>query len=213
MRRAIYSVRLRNMWSDKLFKMSKLGNVVNNESLDGWGSVHTPGSESGGDSSPAKMTLNENVASSSRVTIPKDGWKNTPYGISKYSAIGSERSTNYRRSVPDQRGPWDIPPGNFIRKPIRLTPASADAPVPTRHLAAHALIDGRYEILDDYLEHGRFGVQRCLVLDYITPTKTWVPNTCPIPDQLQIGSYLIKESKETDYPKPHFGINYHLSFE
>jgi len=201
------------MWSDKLFKMS---NVVNNESLDGWGPGHTRGSESGGDnedSSPAKMTLNENVASSSRVTIPKDGWKNNPYGISKYSAIGSERSTNYRRSVPDQRGPRDIPPGNFTRKPIRLTPPSADAPVPTRHLSAHSLADGRYEILDDYLEHGRFGVQRCLVLDYITPTKTWVPYTCPIPDQLQIGSYLIKESKETDYPKPHFGINYHLSFE
>ncbi len=78
------------MWSDKLFKMSKLGNVVNNNDrvspLDDWGSRHPPArrsvSESGGDnedSSPAKMTLIENdvkdVASSSRITIPKGLWQ------------------------------------------------------------------------------------------------------------------------------------------
>src|SRR6266478_1607150 len=153
------------MWSDKLFKMS---NVVNNESLDDWGAIAGRPSSS---SCVSDSVVNEDSSPECPPPHPTKGatrrcvaFKGSTPNVLKYGAWGSGISSKSHHPPPPRdvphtpRGPWDVPPGNFIRKPIRLSPASADAPVPTRHLSAHSLADGRYEILDDYMEHGRFGV-------------------------------------------------------
>ena len=149
MRRAIYSVRLRNMWSDKLFKMS---NVVNNESLDDWGAIAGRPSSS---SCVSDSVVNEDSSPECPPPHPTKGatrrcvaFKGSTPNVLKYGAWGSGISSKSHHPLPPRdvphtpRGPWDVPPGNFTRKPIRLTPPSADAPVPTRHLSAHSLADG-----------------------------------------------------------------------
>src|SRR6266436_5727788 len=72
----------------------------------------------------------------------------------------------------------------------RLTATPKNLVPPKRYIQPGDLPDGRYKILDDFVENAR--MQRSLTLDYYGPTQTWLPKMCFVPNTCL--KELVKES-------------------
>src|SRR6266436_5571954 len=130
--------------------------------------------------------------------------------------LNSMRNINdkyeYKPVVEDDGVPKSKPFAKGCSRLKRLTATPKNFVPPKRYIQPGDLPDGRYKILDDFVENAR--MQRSLTLDYYEPTQTWLPKMCFVPNVSLKGRTLVKESQRDNVFKKHrFGVNFCIGFE
>src|SRR6266436_7329677 len=113
--------------------------------------------------------------------------------------LNSMRNINdkyvYKPAVEDDGVPKSKPFAKGCCRLKRLTAIPKNFVPPKRYIQPGNLPDGRYKILDDFVENARGAMQKSLTLDYYGPTQTWLPKMCFVPNMCLTGRTLVKESQ------------------